>query len=151
MAEEIKDEQVQEQAEELQSEEPKTDWKSEARKWEKRAKEHAEKSRKYDELQDANKSELDKLKEEKSKLEQELNGIKSERELNELKQKVSKEVGVPVDLIKGATEDEMREFAEKLKEYATPKVSAHVPKNAKFDGRSPEDDKRWLAKELRKQ
>lgn len=148
MAEEVKDETVDEGAEELQSEEPKTDWKSEARKWEKRAKENADKAKKYDDIEDANKSELDKLKEEKSKLEQELNGIKSERELNELKQEVSKEIGVPVDLIKGATQEEMEEFAKAIKEYATPKPSVKVPKSSKFDGRDAEDDKRKLAQEL---
>lgn len=151
MAEEVKDGTVDESAEELQSTEDSTDWKAEARKWEKRAKENADKAKKFEEYEEANKSEFEKLTERNKKLEEELSGIKSREERNKLAQEISKDTGVPADLIVGTTEDEMREFAEKIKEYATPKSSAKVPKSSKFDTNGIQDAKRQLAQQLRNQ
>lgn len=79
-----------------------------------------EKAAKFDAAEEANKSELQKAQEQAAKLQKELDALKSAAELQEMHEKVSKESGVPADLLTGSTEDECKIQAEKIKAYATP-------------------------------
>ena len=101
-----------------------TDWKAEARKWEARAK--------------------------AEKLDSELKAVIAKAAHDEAVAKVAKETGVPASLIKGESEDEMREFAQSVAAYAKPATGARTPRNGAFDNRGAHDAdeaKRRLAKQ----
>ena len=72
----------------------------------------------YDEAQEASKSELEKAREESARAIDELNALKAEKARSELRQKVSKETGVPADLISGDDEEAMTANAKAIAEYA---------------------------------
>ena len=72
----------------------------------------------YDEAQEASKTELEKAREESAKAIDELNALKAEKARSELRQKVSKETGVPADLISGDDEEAMTANAKAIAEYA---------------------------------
>lgn len=76
------------------------------------------KAQKLDELENANKSELQKATEQLEQLKAEVAKRDAADKVKALKAQVSKDTGVPVELISGSTEDEMTSFAEKLVEYA---------------------------------
>lgn len=76
------------------------------------------KAAQYDELQEANKTELEKAMERASKAESELESLRTEKARRELLDKVSKETGVPADLLKGETEEELAESAKQIAEFA---------------------------------
>lgn len=110
------------------------------------------KAAKFDEMEEANKTELEKANEKVKKLQLELDGIKKEGELNAMREKVAKEIGIPVNLLNGKTEEECREQAEAIKAYATPNGYPTVrdggePQNIpKSSARS--DFEAWAAKSL---
>lgn len=140
----MEDEREQTNAQE-QTQEPETDWKALARKWEKRAKENAEKARAFDEgTKDA-----DKAQKQVEELVKELSDLKAQNATNDIRAKVSKETGVPQDLIRGDTEEEMQEFAQSLTEWAKPKSAPRVKSPGKFSSEKENDDaKRDLARQL---
>ena len=82
-----------------------------------------EKAGKYDEMQEANKTELEKATEKANALEQELNSLKQANEIQNMRQKVSNETGIPVNLLTASTEDECKAQADAIKAYATPNNS----------------------------
>lgn len=92
------------------------------------------KAAKLDELETANKTELQKATEELSKLKADLAKRDAQEKERTLKAKVSKETGVPVELISGRTEEDMFTFAERLTEFAkkdTAPKSGHAGQFAK--------------------
>lgn len=101
------------------------------------------KAAKYDEAEEANKSELQKATERANALEAELNGMKKAEEVRTTREKVSKETGIPANLLTGTTEEECKAQADAIKAYATPsgypkvKDGGEMPKptggNAKAD------------------
>lgn len=97
------------------------------------------KAQKFDELENANKTELQKANEEVEKLRAEVERREKVDAENALKQEISKETGVPVDLISGGDEDTMRAFAHRLQEYAK-KDTAPVVSNAGTFSRGKETD-----------
>lgn len=103
--------------EEPQGTEEKTDWKAEARKWEARAKENKAKADKLDEIEEANKSDLEKATTRAEKAERELKEIKAAQERVKLADKISKDTGVPANLIQGTTKEEMEQFAKDNAHY----------------------------------
>lgn len=128
-----------------------TDWKAEARKWEARAKANSEKAKAYDNVQEAGKSELEKARAKAEKLDSELKAVKAKAAHDEAVAKIAKETGVPASLIKGESEDEMREFAQSVAAYAKPATGARTPRNGAFDNRGSHDAdeaKRRLAKQV---
>lgn len=91
--------------------EPTKDWKAESRKWEDRAKENL---KQLEEMKKQLESAGDDtgLKNRVSELEQENESLK-------VKVRVSKETGVPVDLLHGVTEDDISASAKAVSEYAS--------------------------------
>jgi len=77
-----------------------------------------EKAAQFDELQEANKTELEKATERANKAESELESMRAEKARRELLDKVSKETGVPADLLKGDTEEELAESAKSIAAFA---------------------------------
>lgn len=78
------------------------------------------KAAKYDEAEEANKTELEKAQEKNAALQKELDALKSAAELQKMHEEVSKESGVPAELLTASTKDECIAQAEKIKAYAKP-------------------------------
>lgn len=134
---------------EPQPDEGGTDWKAEARKWEARSKANAEKARAYDELQEQSKTELQKATDRADRAEAELKGLRQRSELEAARAKVAEETGVPSNLISGADEDEMRERAKAIAEFAKPSPAPKPPITGAFDrggGTDADAAKRKLAR-----
>lgn len=83
-------------------------WKALSKKNELRAKENADKAKAFDEHEEANKSELQKLLDRAEKAEKAAAAALIEK----LRSDVAKDTSVPVELIHGHTEEEMRAAAE---------------------------------------
>ncbi len=133
------------------AEEPKTDWKAEARKWEKRSKENADKAKAYDELQEKSKTDLQKAQEQAAAYKKQVDDLNAKAELDKARAKVSQETGVPADLVVGADEDEMRDFAKKIAEWHKPPSAPRTRKPGSFAadaGSSADAAKRELARQL---
>lgn len=102
-------------------------------------------------VQEAGKSELEKARAKAEKLDSELKAVKAKAAHDEAVAKVAKETGVPASLIKGESEDEMREFAQSVAAYAKPATGARTPRNGEFDNRGTygaDEAKRRLAKQV---
>lgn len=95
-----------------------------------------EKAGKFDEAEEASKSELQKATEKATALEAQLTALTREKEISELKSKVSAELGVPAGLLTADTEEDLRAQAEailafaKPSEYPTVKDGGEVTKTA---------------------
>lgn len=76
-----------------------------------------EKAKAFDELQEANKSELEKANERVSKLQSELAGLKKRDQVAAWKKAASDETGVPVDVIRGDSEEEIMAHAKALQPH----------------------------------
>lgn len=84
-------------------------------------KEDFQKAKLYDEIQEGNKTELEKAKEETARLESELEAIRKRDQIASWKNEISKETGVPVDVLRGDTEEDIQAHAESLKSHFTTK------------------------------
>ena len=78
------------------------------------------KADKFDEAEEASKTELQKATERANNLESELNAFKKAEELRTMRETVSKDTGIPANLITGTTEEECKAQAEAIKAYASP-------------------------------
>ena len=85
------------------------------------------KAEKFDEAEEASKSELQKAKEKADELQQEVDSLKSEKALTEIRGKVSKDTGVPADLLSGETEEACQAQAEAIIKFAKPAGYPQVP------------------------
>lgn len=81
------------------------------------------KAAQLDEIQEASKSEMEKLMDRASKAESELEAMRTEKARRDLLDKVSKETGVPAELLKGDTEEELAASAQQIAEF----VKANEP------------------------
>ncbi|MEG0991441.1 MAG: hypothetical protein RSN88_11325, partial [Gordonibacter sp.] len=94
-----------------------TDWKAEARKWEARAKENKGASEELKKLKEAQMSELEKAKSEAEEAKAEAQRYKQEKERAALVKATAAATGVPPEVLRGSTKDEIEAHAESLKEY----------------------------------
>ena len=78
------------------------------------------KAAEFDRMEEANKSELEKANDRANKLAVELENIKKAEDVREIRQKVSDETGVPMNLLTATTEDECTEQANAIKAFAVP-------------------------------
>lgn len=76
-----------------------------------------EKAKAFDELEEQNKSELQKAQEKIADLEGQLNERQLLDQIESWKSNASKETGVPIELIRGNTEEEINAHAEALKPH----------------------------------
>lgn len=152
MAEEPNSQQQETQEPHGEAAEPQKDWQAEyeklleqSRKWEKRAKENSAKAKKYDEAQAASMTD----KERADKAEAELQRYRKADERRKWVASVSKETGVPSDVLDGMEaedEDELRARAESIAGYfkrgAAPVVpGAGVQPDTPTPGKTPNE---WL-------
>lgn len=80
------------------------------------------KAARLDEIESANKSELEKATDKIAALTTELEGMKKLNNVREIRERVSKATGVPVDLISAEDEATCTAQAEAIKAYATANV-----------------------------
>lgn len=80
-----------------------------------------EKADKFDAMEESNKTELQKAIERGDALQSELDKMKAANTIREIRAKVAEETGVPANLLTATTEDECKEQAKGILEYATPK------------------------------
>lgn len=113
------------------------------------------KAAEFDKQQDANKTELQKAQERGDALQKELTELKKQNEVREIREKVSKETGVPAELLTGSDEDTCREQAEGINKYAGVKkypgvkeTSRSTAKTSSATADNSEDDYRALAKQV---
>lgn len=109
-----------------------------------------EKADKYDEAQQANKTELEKANERIAVLEGEKEARAKADKLREAREKVSKETGVPAELIHGEDEDAMRECAKEIAAYAKKPSAPKASKPGSFSsgGDDRDADMREFARQL---
>lgn len=100
-----------------------TDWKAEARKWEQRAKENSAAAKRLAELEEAAKTEEQKRAEELEALRAKVTEYETREQINAWKADVSKETGVPSNVLAGSTLEEIKAHAEQLR----PLIAAQAP------------------------
>lgn len=79
------------------------------------------KAGKYDEFQQQNKSELQKATEKADALQAELDKLKKEGTVRQVREKVSKDLNIPAELLNGEDEESCRKQAEAILKFAKPK------------------------------
>lgn len=94
-----------------------TDWKAQARKWEERAKANKEAAEELEKLKEAQMSEQEKAAKHTKELESKLAKYEAERQQHEWCVQVAKKTGVPADLLRGSTLDEVQAHADSIKQY----------------------------------
>ncbi|MCI1831542.1 MAG: helicase [Bifidobacterium sp.] len=103
-----------------------TDWKAESRKWEQRAKENKAAADELESLKQSRMSEQEKLQARSEKLERELGSYKAKEQQSQWKTQVSKDTGVPADVLRGSTLEEIQAHAESLKTFLSKKPQAPI-------------------------
>lgn len=92
------------------------------------------KAEKYDAIEEGQKTELQKLQERIEKAEKENAAFKQREQVNTWAAEVSKETGVPANLLRGSTKEELEAHAELLKEFTVERSTAPIVKS---DGMKP--------------
>lgn len=82
--------------------------------------EYKAKAEEFDRLEEANKSELQKATEEVATLKAQVAQMTKDNEVREMRDKVSKESGIPANLLTADSEDECKAQAEAIKAFANP-------------------------------
>lgn len=72
------------------------------------------KASRFDEIEEANKTELQKANEKAASLEKELEKMKRDDEIRSIREKISKDTGVPANLLIGKNEEECTEQAKAI-------------------------------------
>ena len=141
MAEEANNnaDQSQDNAEPHGDEQP-VDWKAKfeqerahSRKWEQRAKDNSAAAAELEKLKESSLSEAEKTAKRLKELESENAAMKAERQHAEWASQVSKDTGVPADLLHGDSLEAMAECAKALDQWAHPK-----PKGMPNQGGKPD-------------
>lgn len=92
------------------------------------------KAEKYDAIEEGQKTELQKLQERIEKAEKENAVFKQREQVSTWAAEVSKETGVPANLLRGSTKEELEAHAEQLKEFTTGQSTAPIVNS---DGMKP--------------
>ena len=116
-----------------------TDWEAKyretlahSRKWEQRAKDNSAAAAELEKLKESSLSEAEKTAKRLKALESENEAMKAERRRAEWAAQVSKDTGVPADLLHGDSLEAMGEYAKRLDQWAHPK-----PKGMPDQGGTP--------------
>jgi hypothetical protein len=132
------------------------DWKTKyedaikhSRDWEKRAKDNKSAADELKQLKDANLSDQEKTSKRMKELETENAAYKTAQQQSEWKTQVSKDTGIPAELLHGDTIEAMKDNASKLNDYIHPKPKAPgVPGQGKTPSKQPSDQQKrdWINK-----
>ena len=104
------------------------------------------KAEKYDASVEANKSELQKAQEQAEKYKKELDGLKKAESVRTLREKVSKETGVPASLLTGENEEDCKAQAEAIMKFANPDAYPAVKDNGEVHGTGKSSTRDQFAK-----
>lgn len=85
-----------------------------------------EKAEKYDQAQEAGKTELQKANDQVAKLQAQLDAYTKAENVRSIREKVSKETGVPVNLLYGEDEETCKAQATAIQTYAKPSAPTQV-------------------------
>lgn len=83
----------------------------------------------YDAAEEANKSELQKAQEQAAALKRQVDTMTQEKKLREIREKVSKETGVPASMLYGDDEEACKEQAKAILEFKKPTSYPSVKKD----------------------
>jgi hypothetical protein len=141
---------------------PATDWVAEAKKWESRAKENRSAAVRLAEIEEAQKTELQKAQaraeaaeKRAAEFESRAAEFESRQQIAEWKEAISEKTGVPVGVLRGTTEEDIKAHAESLKQFipdpnARPRVGTHVPAEGRTVGVGGTDPAAQFADIIRK-
>ena len=93
-----------------------------------------QKAAEYDKQQEANKTELQKATERAEKAEKMIADMEKANSIRDIRSKISKETGVPEELLTADTEEDCKKLAEAINAYATPKDNLNVPDGGEAGG-----------------
>lgn len=99
-----------------------------------------EKAGKYDQIKGEGKTELQKATEGMEALRKELDQLKSEKTVRQAREKVAKEMSIPVDLLTGEDEETCKKQAEAILNFAKPKSYPGTKENHRKITNSQEKD-----------
>lgn len=88
-----------------------------------------EKAGKYDEQQEANKTELQKANDKVTDLQKQLDAMKQAKNVDDIRAKVSKDTGVPANLLSGNDEETCKTQADAILKFAKPKSYPGTKRN----------------------
>ena len=94
------------------------------------------KALKFDELEEQNKSELQKANDKAEALQKEIDSMKKADEIRKIREEVSKELGVPTNLLNGATKEECEAQAKDILSFAKPKSYPSVKDGGEVQNKS---------------
>lgn len=108
------------------------------------------KAEKYDEGIENGKTEMEKQREAIKDLEAKLNGYTKAEELRKIREKVSKETSIPIELLTCETEEDCKKQAEAIAKFAKPKEYPSPRKNISHPENNDNTDEamRELARKL---
>ena len=107
----------------------------------------SKKAARLDQLEEASKTELQKATEKAAALQTELDALKSAETLRTMREKVSKETGVPVELLTAGSEEECTEQAKRIIAFAKPGAYPHMRDGGEVrSGKSKESTRDQFAK-----
>ena len=134
---------------------PETDWRAEAKKWESRAKDNKSAADRLAEIEEAQKTELQKAQERAEAAEKRAAEFESKQQIAEWKEAISAKTGVPVGVLRGTTEEDIKAHAESLKQFlpdpnARPRVGTHIPAEGRTVGAGGNDPAEQFAAIIRK-
>lgn len=93
-----------------------------------------QKALKFDEMEEANKSELQKATERADSLQKQIDSLNRENAVRTVREKVSKDTGVPSNLLNGETEEDCMEQAVNILAFKNASGSANQPYPSVKDG-----------------
>jgi hypothetical protein len=123
-----------------------TDWQAKyeetlkhSREWEKRAKDNKKDADELKQFKESQLSEQEKAIQHTKELEARIAAFESEQQANQWKAQVSKETGVPADLLRGDSLEDMQAFAKNLADYAHPEKKRGPRNQGGTPSHKPED------------
>ena len=106
------------------------------------------KAEKFDQMEEDSKTELQKAIERGNALQTELDAIKSANEIRDIRYRVAEETGVPVNVLTGKTEDECKEQAKSILEFAKSNGYPAVRDGGEVTGKTKATTKQQFAEWL---
>lgn len=85
-----------------------------------------EKAEKYDAAVEAQKTELEKANDRANSLQAELDSLRNAETLRNMREQISKETGVPASLLTGETEEDCKNQANAILDYARPQSYPNI-------------------------
>ena len=126
------------------ADEPQIDWKAEARKWEARAKENSKAAKDYEKLKESQMTELERAQKRADDAEAEAKKLKAERDRKAWAEEIAKETGVPAEVLRGETREEMEAHAGAIKPLLPNGNRTHVGSEGGTPVDAPAASGDWL-------